>query len=116
MRDPLVRSGGVRGRPSLCEDRVPRAQEPHFGGRSTRALEDFLRPELHYRYADATTDIDENGVPMCARMGRWMSGNPQVTGTPLPADYKRRIGAVRNAIRRDTSGSRLVRAAAACVY
>lgn len=80
------------------------------------ALADLLHPNEHYSYADATTGIDADGSPRCARMSRWMSGTSQVNGTPLPTDYRARAGAVRNAIWNDTSGSRLVRAAAACLF
>lgn len=80
------------------------------------ASQDIANPGLRYSFADATTDLDEEGRPRCDGLWRRVSDHRQVNGAPLPPDFRSRVYDVRRQIRSDSTSPRLVRAATFCPF
>jgi hypothetical protein len=82
---------------------------------SLLTLQYIILPSSSNTYAEATSDIDANGWPVCTRIIREQSGARVRPGiTPLPADYEAQAQALTRQLRADASTPALVRAAASC--
>ena len=80
------------------------------------AIESIVIPNERYTFEDATTELDVKGRPRCSRQTNHITDYNQVQGTPLPADYRKRIYDLLRSIRADSSTPPLVMAATNCAY
>ncbi len=78
-------------------------------------LQHIIRPTSGNSYAEATSDFDSDGLPVCTHLTTSYSHQPVWPGiTPLAADYREQAQAVTRRIWADASTPALVRAAASC--
>jgi hypothetical protein len=80
------------------------------------AIGKIFRPNEWTSFADATTDLDANGLPRCSRQTTTISDYNQVQGAPLPGDFRQRVYELLMRIGADSSTPPMVMAATNCGY